>query len=124
MRALSVRQPFAELIASGRKTIEVRSRRTTHRGPLVICAAGAWHKLGVALWGALGDRGVAVCRVDVADCRPLTREDLALACLPDDFDIEGQFAWVLTNSQRLSPVPVSGKLGLFHVDLDLRFAGP
>lgn len=123
MTALSVRQPFAELIAAGRKTIEVRSRRTRHRGPLAICAAGSWHKLGIALWGRLGARGVSVCHVNLVDCRPLAREDLPLACLPDDFDITGQFAWVLRDAHRLEPFPVRGKLGLFNVDTELRFAG-
>ena len=30
LKALSVRQPFANLIADGSKTIEVRTRGTTH----------------------------------------------------------------------------------------------
>lgn len=38
MKALTVRQPWASLIAAGVKTIETRSRRTSHRGPLVIHA--------------------------------------------------------------------------------------
>ena len=36
MKALSVQQPWAELIARGEKTIEVRNRNTRHRGPLLI----------------------------------------------------------------------------------------
>lgn len=40
-RALSVRQPWASLIAAGRKSIEIRTWRTDYRGPLAIHAAGA-----------------------------------------------------------------------------------
>ncbi|MDF9718072.1 ASCH domain-containing protein [Nocardioides sp. ChNu-153] len=38
MKALTVRQPFAGAIASGEKTIENRTTRWSHRGPLAIHA--------------------------------------------------------------------------------------
>lgn len=38
MKVLSVKQPWAEFIASGRKTVETRTWRTKYRGPLLICA--------------------------------------------------------------------------------------
>ena len=36
MKALNIHQPWAELIIQGRKTIELRTRRTNHRGLLAI----------------------------------------------------------------------------------------
>ena len=39
LKALSVQQPFANLIADGSKTIEIRTRGTTHRGPLLIVSS-------------------------------------------------------------------------------------
>jgi hypothetical protein len=39
MATLSVRQPFAAFLVTGLKTVEVRSRRTRHRGPLLIHAS-------------------------------------------------------------------------------------
>lgn len=38
MKAITVRQPWAECIARGVKLVENRSRPTTHRGPLAIHA--------------------------------------------------------------------------------------
>jgi activating signal cointegrator 1 len=38
MKALTIRQPWASLIAAGIKTVETRSRRTSHRGPIAIHA--------------------------------------------------------------------------------------
>ena len=38
MKAINVDQPFAELIISGRKSIELRKTNTSHRGPLIIHA--------------------------------------------------------------------------------------
>lgn len=118
MRALSVRQPFAELIALGIKTLEIRSWMTTHRGPMLICSGGAWHRLGVSLHGKIGARGVTVCVVDLIDVRPMTESDRAAAGLPEDFDVFGQFAWVLGNPRRVSARPMLGRLSLFDVSDD------
>ncbi len=40
MKALSIKEPFATLIANGDKTIETRSRKTNYRGELFIHASG------------------------------------------------------------------------------------
>ena len=39
MKALSLTQPWATLVASGRKQVETRSWTTSYRGPLLIHAA-------------------------------------------------------------------------------------
>ena len=39
LRALAVKQPFAGLIANGRKTIEHRTWSTPYRGPILIVAS-------------------------------------------------------------------------------------
>lgn len=39
MKCLSVKQPFANLIASGKKKIEIRSWKTSYRGELLIYAS-------------------------------------------------------------------------------------
>lgn len=41
MKALTIRQPYASLIAAGMKTVETRSWTTMHRGPIAIHAAQA-----------------------------------------------------------------------------------
>lgn len=107
MKALSIRQPWASLIAEGSKTIEVRSWPTKYRGPLLICAGKKAH---VSL-----PTGVAVAIVDVVDCRPfVVGQDEAAACCESD---PGDFAWVLDNVRPIEHVSVSGKLGIFTVEL-------
>lgn len=115
MKALSVRQPFAELIALGHKPIEVRSRRTSYRGPLVICSGAAWHADGVRLYGERGVRGVTVCVVELVDCRPVEPTDTDEACLPMEMLRPRDFAWVLARPRRVEPVAIKGRLGLFDV---------
>lgn len=109
MKALSVRQPWASLIASGEKTIEVRSRRTHYRGPLLICAS---RFVGTAPRDL--PRGVALCIVDLVDCRSFDRSDCNAARFPGT---DTDFAWVLNNCRRIEHFAVLGRLGLFDVEL-------
>lgn len=76
-RALTVRQPWASLIAAGRKVIEVRTWRTDHRGPIVIHAASA--ATGCAACERKGwtlDVSGGVLRCDA--CSPLSDDDAAI----------------------------------------------
>jgi hypothetical protein len=115
VRALSVRQPWAELIALGIKTIEVRCWSTKYRGSLLICSGGAWYTKGVKLHGKLGIRGACVCVVDLIDCRPLRRSDSEAA----QFNVEKEpgFAWILERPRRVNPTPMKGRLMLFNPEI-------
>jgi hypothetical protein len=104
MKALSVRQPWASLIAEGAKTIELRRWKTAYRGPLLICASA--HKQGS------GPKGVAIAIVDLVGIRPATIADAGAACCEPADD---EFAWVLDNPRFVTPFPVKGKLSLFDV---------
>ena len=58
MRALSIRQPYAELILRGIKTIEYRSRPTRILGErFYIYAAGKWPRSGRVWSGDLSMPG-------------------------------------------------------------------
>lgn len=121
MKALSVKQPWASLIAAGVKTLEVRSRRTAHRGPLVICSSrsDAHSKEALAaskrLPGHPYPSGVMICLVDLVDCREGRDTDCRAAlCDPD-----GYFVWVLKNPRACPHVRVTGKLGVFDLPDDI-----
>ena len=106
MKCLSVRQPWASMIARGEKTIEVRTWTTKYRGPLVICVSKSPRVSDLPY-------GVALVVVDLIDVRPITQEDSVAACC--DVDSSREFAWVLSSPRVLSePVPVSGRLCIFE----------
>ncbi|MCK9325042.1 MAG: ASCH domain-containing protein [Bacteroidales bacterium] len=105
MKALSVKNPWADMIAQGLKTIEVRSRRTHHRGPLLICTSKKPEG---------GNAGCAVAVVELVDYRPLVPEDARRA---GGFYAPGMWAWVLDNVKPIKPFSVCGKLGIFEVAL-------
>jgi len=120
MKALSVKQPWAARIAEGRKTIEVRSKPTKYRGPLLICVSKTIDWDGMTRVGAgvhtsisLNARGRALCLVDLVDCQPMRRLDEGAAMVPWR---EGAFAWKLANPRPVRAVPIRGQLGIFNVD--------
>lgn len=123
MKALSVRQPWAYLIASEQKTIEVRSWRTDYRGKILITASSAeqnsWVLNKQIKNYTLLPPGVMMCVCDLIDVRPLTEQDRDAAWLADDDKIDGLYAWVLANPQAVMLNKVIGRLKLFDVDDEL-----
>jgi hypothetical protein len=117
VRALSVRQPWASLIAEGRKTIELRSWYVHHRGRLAIAAARAYEREGVRLHGkGRGPRRHLVALVDLVDIRPATQADAEAAMV--ETVGEGLFAWIFRDATPLvAPIPMPGRQGLFSVDV-------
>lgn len=107
MKALSIRQPWASRILRGEKRIEVRSWATAYRGPLLICATHRPRLVG-------HPTGVALCVVELAECRPMRPDDEAAAGVAL---FSGAYAWVLGSVRPIAPFPVSGRLGLFDVEV-------
>lgn len=86
MKALTLTQPWATLVAIGGKRIETRSWKTDYRGPLAIHAAKGWTKevvdlamrrepfrsvltaAGYPLFSLL-PRGCVVATCELVDCR-------------------------------------------------------
>ncbi len=106
MKGLTIRQPWASLIAMGQKTIEVRSWPTKYRGPLLITASRNP--------SGLGPTGCTICLVDLVDCRPMDVDDLPASCL--DYFYGGDFAWLLANPKPVANHPVTGRLSLWTPD--------
>lgn len=124
-RCLSIDQPYAYLIAMGDKTIEVRSWRTHHRGPLVIAAtARKWSAdledgSRITLLG-----GLALCLVDLTDVRPFTREDIEAAYMHEDDFEEGYYAWIFENARPIKPFPIRGQQGLYRCTFEPEYITP
>jgi len=107
IRALSVAQPWANLVAEGRKTIETRRWGTPWRGWLLDCATKERRPY------CPGPYGVALAVARLVDCRPMTAADEAAACCAL---YDGAWAWVLEGVQAFpagQQFPVRGQLGLF-----------
>jgi len=106
--ALGIRQPWAELILRGIKTIEVRSLPTRVRGPIYLYTSQKLADIPAARDALQQHRlnsnslqlGLIVGAVEIVECRPCTPADAEAACVPAEL-LRGQNAWRLVNPVRL-----------------------
>jgi hypothetical protein len=112
--ALGVRQPWAELIVRGIKTIEVRSQNTRLRGTIYLYAAKKFSTLPAArvavrehkLDRQILPAGLLVGSVEITGSRTAAARDARAACVPAAL-LPGQFAWELRHARRVeTPIPV------------------
>lgn len=147
MRALTITQPFASLIAIGAKRIETRSWPTTYRGPLAIHAAKGLGPVGgpagllklcdsEPFASALADAaltaeslplGAIVCTARLTDCVPMTARRVAgVNGTERAFGVWslGRHAWHLDRVCRLTPPveDVRGALSLWEPTRGVRAA--
>jgi hypothetical protein len=127
IKALTICQPYAELILRGDKRVENRTWPTKYRGPLLIHAGKGTSWLGA------GDRlrypgmsfGAIVGVARLTDC--ILMERVSTGRLPDylrwmsgHLHCSGPFCWVLQDVRRLPrPIPWRGRQGLFEVPAEV-----
>jgi len=122
LKALSFRQPWANLVLEGRKTLDLRTWETKYRGPLAVYASLTVEKEACAAHGvdtATLTTGALIGMVDLVDVTPLDESAYnarAAEHLSGRAWHEGMFGWALTNPRRLAaPQVVKGRLNLFEV---------
>ena len=121
MKALSVTQPWAQLIADGRKRVETRTWSTHYRGWLAIHASAGWRASDRDYAQTLGygvdlRRGSVVALVVLMDVVPVERirDHLSEAELRFGDYADGRYAWLLSGVLRLpTPIPARGALSLW-----------
>jgi hypothetical protein len=122
MKAISIRQPWAELILQGRKTIELRTWQTHYRGRIAIHASQTVREEACVAYGldpARVVRGALLGTVELAGILPL--DERGWEKLRDQHlslrDVPGpMFGWRLEDPQRLpQPIPMRGRMSLFNV---------
>ncbi len=106
--ALGIRQPWAELILRGIKTIEVRTSHTRVRGPIYVYSSKKLADIPAARKAIARHQidvnqlplGMLVGTVDIVDSRACLPGDTTAACVPREV-LTGRFGWHLANPQRL-----------------------
>ena len=111
MNVLSIRAPWAELIVSGRKKIELRTWNTKHRGAILIHRSGK-------------DSGI-IGIADLADIIQFESLDHFASLrnehhAPDKFYVKGIYGWMLDNATQIGHVPCKGRLGLWKPPPDVK----
>lgn len=132
MKALTICQPYAELIARGDKPIENRSWPTRYRGPLLIHAGKSRDWLGdddeeAALYAVNVLEipfGAIVAAADLVACLHIQQAwPVHWRHLQAHEHANGPWCWVLENVRRAPrAVPWKGAQGLWDVPTELRQA--
>ena len=117
MKALSLKQPFAELIVSGKKTIELRNWNTKFRGRFLIHASKipdteAMKRLGFDKLPV----GVIVGEADLVDVKKYEnngehKKDREKHLADSSW---GKYGFVLKNVKRVKLVEARGMLGFWE----------
>ena len=128
MKALSIRQPLAFLIAHGLKDLENRDWETHYRGPLLIHAGktladDAFLSCQTLLNRIPGVRaqleamgGITLGELK-AQCGGIVGEVQLVDCVEESPSpwFFGRYGFVLTNAAPLNFLPLRGQLGVFEV---------
>ncbi|HUY70177.1 MAG TPA: ASCH domain-containing protein [Candidatus Baltobacteraceae bacterium] len=125
MKCLSVKQPYADLIATGAKTIELRSWDTKYRGRLLIHASSVPDVEGVKRFNidtsklATGAIVAEVLLYDVKKYHNISElmEDKDRHLAGQAYIDKAKFGFLLREARKITPIPMKGSLGIFEVDI-------
>lgn len=116
MKCLSLKQPYADLLVEGIKTIELRKWKTKFRGTFLVHASKVPFESSY-------DKSRLGCIVGMAtlvdvkhyDNEKAWQSDIPLHRADDDF-IESHYGFVIVNPTKFEkPIPFAGSLNFFNV---------
>lgn len=138
MKAITIIQPWATLIAIGEKRFETRGWATRYRGPIAIhagkkvekevCEAEPYRSV-LAAHGYTPETlptGAIVAIADLSNCYPVSISNSYYAALfgyvgyieGNELEFgwykEGRYAWEISNVSRIESVPTKGQQGLWN----------
>ncbi|MES2395853.1 MAG: ASCH domain-containing protein [Bacteroidota bacterium] len=128
-KALTIKNPWAYLIASGIKTVENRSRRTHYRGKILIHSSKVNDKTSVHIsdllteeqWNFLSIKDKMIMTVGEFNNSSIIGEAEIVDCIENSksvWAVPGQWHWIIKNAV-LYPHPIQnikGKLGIWNYD--------
>ena len=108
--ALFLRQPFADDLANGRKTIEIRSKCTPYRGRVLICSTTRYSYGGRNPMMAGCSVGIAEL-YDIMPVSELTGEEWEHTRVPIHrrMTVKGGWAWLFRDCKRIIEYPCRSK---------------
>lgn len=117
MKALSLKQPYAELVVSGKKTIELRKWNTKFRGRFLIHASKIPVKEAMKKFGF--DSLPLGCTVGEAELISVKKYSGKKEC---DFDVKkhlasedwGDYGFILKNAKRVREIKCKGSLNFWE----------
>lgn len=128
MKAITIQQPFAMLIAEGLKEYEFRTWETKYRGDILIHAGKSVDKEAMKRFAYLNldyPLGCFVAKATITDCVEVT-DELKKVLRNKNFSIyEGVtennswhgYGFKIENVEKTAPILANGKLGLWEYEI-------
>jgi len=144
MKAITIHQPWATLIALGEKRFETRGWKTNYRGPIAIHAGkqidmqallvpeirNGLLRYGITEWNKM-PFGSVIAIANLSRCHAIHIDHTGDAVLMDDegpvawlgsgtnefafgWYETGRYAWELADVNRIDPAPTKGQQGLWN----------
>lgn len=124
MKVLTIKQPWASLIANGYKKYEFRSWQTKYRGPLLIHAGKGVDKKALLEYESLKldyPASKVIALVELVDCILVDKdfdEELSKNNIYGKGNKEGLYAWKITSVKKINNSEyIKGQLGLWNIEI-------
>ncbi len=127
MKVISIKQPFATLIAVGLKEYEFRTWKTKYRGDILIHASKSIDKEALEKFKKLNleyPTGCILAKGVITDCVYIDKDmknmlnkknSLVYSGVCQDEEFEG-YGFKIENIEKIEPIYVNGMLGLWNYD--------
>ncbi|MBO5252429.1 MAG: ASCH domain-containing protein [Clostridia bacterium] len=127
-KVITIKQPFASLIAAGLKEYEFRTWKTNYRGEILIHAGKSIDKVAMKKFECFRldyPTGCIIAKAELTDCVPVTenmkgelreKNFLVYSGTTENVGWNG-YGFKLENVETVEPVFVNGMLGLWEYNL-------
>lgn len=127
MKVITIKQPWATLIAEGYKEYEFRTWKTKYRGDILIHAGKGIDKKAMERFKYLNLKypvGQIIAKAMITDCiyvdeeftqKMLKKDPIVYKSLVDKGDWDG-YGFKFENVKKIKSIEVNGKLGLWDYD--------
>lgn len=127
MKVITIKQPYASLIAEGYKKYEFRTWKTKYRGDILIHAGKSVDKEAMKKFKHLNleyPLGCIIAKVKITDCvfideemrkKLLEKDPLVYSGIVRDLNWNG-YGFKLESVKKVKPIYVNGKLSLWDYD--------
>lgn len=127
MKVITIKQPFATLIAKGYKEYEFRTWKTKYRGDILIHAGKGVDKKAMEKFKHLNleyPSGCILAKASITDCLYIDdnarkmlkkKNEIVYSSIIKHTEWEG-YGFKLENITELEPIPINGKLSLWDYE--------
>lgn len=127
MKVITIKQPFASLIAEGIKEYEFRTWKTKYRGEILIHAGKGVNKKAMEKFKKYNleyPMGCIIAKASLTDCIKIDTEargilneknSLVYSSVINNTEWDG-YGFKLENVKKIKPISLNGKLSLWDYD--------